>query len=78
MRVPAAGSTIAAAEFTTRCLEPMDRVSAAGVEYVVTKHRKPVAKLVPYSDSAVGTRGVFGSLKGTVLRYERPFDDAAL
>ena len=71
-RAGAAKPTIAAAEFKARCLELMDRVCETGVEYVVTKHRKPVAKLVPYSST--GRRGVFGSMKGTVLRYERPFD----
>jgi prevent-host-death family protein len=62
----------AAAEFKTRCLELMDRVRETGVEYVVTKHGKPVAKLVPFTE---GTRpSFFGSLRGTVLRYERPLD----
>ena len=66
------GRSIAAAEFKARCLELMDRVRETGVEYVVTKHREPVAKLVPYR--APGKRGLFGSMKGTVLKYERPFD----
>jgi prevent-host-death family protein len=62
----------AAAEFKARCLELMDRVRETGVEYVVTKHGKPVAKLVPFTE---GTRpSFFGALKGTVLKYERPFD----
>ena len=62
----------AAAEFKARCLELMDRVRETGVEYVVTKHGKPVAKLVPFAD---GNRpSFFGSLKGTVLKYERPFE----
>jgi prevent-host-death family protein len=62
----------AAAEFKSRCLELMDRVRETGVEYVVTKHAKPVAKLVPFTE---GTRpSFFGSLRGTVLRYERPLD----
>jgi antitoxin (DNA-binding transcriptional repressor) of toxin-antitoxin stability system len=50
----------------------MDRVRATGVEYVVTKHGKPVAKLVPYTDSE--KKPLFGSMKGTVLKYERPMD----
>ena len=50
----------------------MDRVSETGMEYVVTKHRRPVAMLVPYSPP--GRRGVFGSMKGTVLSYQRPLD----
>ena len=65
-------SIIAAAEFKTRCLELMDRVSETGVEYVVTKHGKPVAKLVPVTGATKPS--FFGSLKGSVLKYDRPFD----
>lgn len=38
---------IGAAEFKARCLEVMDEVQRTGVEVVITKHRKPVARLVP-------------------------------
>lgn len=67
-----ATATVAAADFKATCLELMDRVRETGVEYVVTKHGKPVAKLVPYV--APKKRKVVGSMKGTVLKYERPFD----
>jgi prevent-host-death family protein len=63
---------VAAAEFKARCLELMDRVRETGVEYVVTKHGRPVAKLVPYDGEA--RQPLFGSMKGTVLKYDRPFD----
>ena len=65
-------SRYAAAEFKARCLELMDRVRETGVEYVVTKHGKPVAKLVPFNENA--RPSFFGALKGSVLKYERPFD----
>ena len=74
-KIPApspATPAVAAADFKATCLELMDRVRETGVEYVVTKHGKPVAKLVPYV--APKKRKVFGSMKGTVLKYERPFD----
>ena len=61
-----------AAEFKARCLKLMDRVRETGVEYVVTKHGTPVGKLVPFTEP--GKASFFGSLKGSVLRYERPFD----
>ena len=64
--------SIAAASFKARCLELMDRVRETGVEYVVTKHGQPVARLVPYT--AKERKSLFGSMKGTVLEYERPFD----
>jgi prevent-host-death family protein len=66
------GRPIAAARFKATCLELMDRVRETGVEYIVTKHGEPVAKLVPYT--APRPKPLFGSMKGTVLKYERPFD----
>ena len=65
-------SRLPAAEFKARCLELMDRVRDTGAEYVVTKHGKPVAKLVPYTDA--GRSSFFGSGKGALLHYDRPFD----
>jgi antitoxin (DNA-binding transcriptional repressor) of toxin-antitoxin stability system len=50
----------------------MDRVRETGAEYVVTKHGKPVAKLVPYAEPARAS--FFGAMKGTVLKFDRPFD----
>ena len=63
---------MAAAEFKARCLELMDRVRETGAEYVITKHGTPVAKLVPVVQDARGR--FFGSMKGTVLDFERPLD----
>ena len=65
-------TTVPAASFKARCLELMDRVRETRETYIVTKHGKPVAKLVPYEDAPV--RPFFGSMAGTVLKYERPFD----
>lgn len=55
---------IGAAEFKARCLEIMDEVERTGVEVTITKHRKPVARVVPVRDD-VG--GFCGSLAGWVL-----------
>jgi prevent-host-death family protein len=68
----APGQRVPAARFKATCLELMDRVRETHTEYIVTKHGKPVAKLVPYTESA--RRPFVGSMKGTVLKYERPFD----
>jgi len=71
--VPAPGtSRLPAAEFKARCLELMDRVRENGAEYIVTKHGRPVAKLVPYVESE--PKPFVGALKGTVLKYDRPFE----
>ena len=63
---------VGAAEFKARCLELMDRVQETGEPYVVTRHGEPVAKLVRYAQKR--RRPLFGSMRGTVLHYERPFD----
>ena len=53
---------IAAAKFKDQCLALLDQVDQDGI--VITKHGKPVAKLIPYgSDSA----SLIGSLEGKVL-----------
>ena len=64
-------TTVPAASFKARCLELMDRVRETRETYIVTKHGKPVAKLVPYDDEP--RRPFFGCMAGTVLKYERPF-----
>lgn len=40
-------NTIAAGEFKARCLALLDSVAATGRAITVTKHGKPVARLVP-------------------------------
>ena len=64
--------TIAAADFKTGCLQLMDRVRETGVEYTITKHGTPVARLVPVNEPL--RPSFFGAGKGSVLHYERPFD----
>jgi prevent-host-death family protein len=71
-RGTAQSRAVPAAEFKATCLELMDRVRETGAEYVVTKHGRPVAMLVPYDGTARPV--LFGALKGTVLKYHRPFD----
>lgn len=63
---------VASAEFKTRCLELLDHVRESGATYVVTKHGRPVAEVVPYRESDAKTG--FGAMSGTVLAYDRPFD----
>ncbi len=55
---------IGAAEFKAHCLEIMDEIERFGTEVVITKHRKPIARLVPFNSEI----GAFcGSLKGMVI-----------
>ena len=51
--------TVPATRFKAQCLSLLDRVGPEGI--VITKHGKPVAKLVPMS---VDSADLIGSLKG--------------
>lgn len=55
---------IAAAKFKEQCLSLLDNVAEEGL--VITKHGKPVAKLIPIRAASAG---LIGSLKGK-LRIE--------
>ena len=53
--------TVHAAKFTEQCLALLDRVDPNGI--IITKHGKPVAKLVPvHNDNA----NLIGSFKGNI------------
>jgi prevent-host-death family protein len=49
---------IAAGEFKAQCLAIMDQVSGSGEPVVVTKHGKPVVKLVPAENRVDGAKVV--------------------
>jgi len=53
--------TIGAAEFKEKCLSLLDKVGPEGI--IVTKHGKPVAKLVPIE---IESSALIGSLKGKI------------
>jgi len=46
------GTVVSAADFKTNCLSLMDEVRNKGVEYIITKHNQPVARLVPVLEQA--------------------------
>jgi prevent-host-death family protein len=62
--------TIPAGTFKTKCLAIMDEVQAKREPVVVTKHGRPVAKLVPVDSDADEIFGFFsgrGSITGDVV-----------
>jgi prevent-host-death family protein len=61
----AAPREIGAADFKAHCLELVDEVERLGTELVITRHRKPVARLVPVRQESTS---FCGSLKGMVLK----------
>jgi prevent-host-death family protein len=61
---------MAAGAFKTNCLAVMDEVQAKHETVVITKHGKPVAKLVPIStdaDEIYDFLGGKGSINGDVV-----------
>ncbi|PYM66132.1 MAG: type II toxin-antitoxin system prevent-host-death family antitoxin [Candidatus Rokuibacteriota bacterium] len=60
--------TIPAARFKAQCLALLDKVDPEGI--VITKHGKPVARLVPIETESVRLIGMFKDkirIKGTIL-----------
>jgi prevent-host-death family protein len=58
---------IPAGVFKNTCLSLMDEVNRGSKQYVITKHGRPVAKLVPPD---VAMPSGFGCLRGTILHQE--------
>jgi prevent-host-death family protein len=53
-----------ASEFKSKCLDTMDEVHERGVEVIITKRGKPVARLVP---TEAGVPSPIGFMRGTVI-----------
>ena len=56
-------TTIPAGEFKAKCLKLLDQVAEDRQPLVITKHGKPVAKVVPIP----GPEDFIGSMRGSVL-----------
>ncbi len=55
--------TIQAGDFKAKCLQIMDEVDEKHISFMITKHGRPVAKLVPVD---MTKKSAFGCLKNTV------------
>jgi len=65
---------IGAAAFKANCLRILDEVERSGEPVTVTKRGRPVAEVKPVKKRE--RRSIIGAMRGTVLRYDRPFDPA--
>jgi prevent-host-death family protein len=54
---------IIASEFKAKCLSLMDEVARTGEPVVITKHGKPIARLMPVKEKK---KPLFGACKGMV------------
>jgi prevent-host-death family protein len=57
---------VAAGVFKNTCLALMEEVRTTGRHYVITRHGRPVARLVP---AELEGRTAFGFLRGTLLEH---------
>ena len=67
--------TIAAAKFKEQCLALLDSVGPEGL--IITKHGKPVAKLIPLRSESASLIGAFAkkiSIKGDLLSTGEEWD----
>ena len=56
---------VPAGEFKAKCLQLMDQVNEEGAEVLITKHGRPVARLVPV-EARRAPEDLYGSMKGWV------------
>ena len=64
---------IGAADFKARCLQIMDLVSESGAEVTITKHNRPVAKLVPVQPPAMRA-SILGSCRDSLIILDDNLD----
>lgn len=67
--------TVTATRFKSDCLKLIDAMNRDHEPVVVTRHGKPVAKMVPM-EMTEAVPALVGSMKGTVLRFDDPFEPA--
>ena len=67
---------VGAAEFKAKCLKLIDEMQADGEPITITKRGKPVATMSVIKEEKQPLKPLFGMLKGSVLKYEDPFEPA--
>ena len=68
---------VPAGKFKATCLKVMDEISRTGEEIVITKHGRPVAKLVPVdADVARPTFGLLADQTAIYGDIVEPIDEA--
>lgn len=62
---------VPAGQFKDRCLALMDEVAQSGAELVITKHGRPVVRIIPADIVDEPNTSIFGCLAGSVT-YNEP------
>ena len=58
--------TMPAGKFKAQCLAIIDDVHDKHEEVIITKHGKPMARLVPLHDAETKSTSLFGSMRGQI------------
>ena len=67
---------VSAAEFKARCLRIIKEMNRDGGAVTITKRGQPVAMLSPVPVSEETQSAFIGMMRGTVVKYESPFEPA--
>ena len=71
-----AASHVSAAEFKARCLRIIKEMNRDGGAVTITNRGRPVAVLSPVPASGEKHAAFIGMMRGTVVKYEDPFEPA--
>ena len=72
-----AAKQVPAAEFKARCLRIIKEMNRDGGSVTITNRGRPVAVLSPVTASEETPSSFIGMMRGTVLKYDEPFEPAA-
>ena len=67
---------VPAAEFKARCLRIIKEMNRDGAAVTITNRGRPVAVLSPVPASEATHSGLIGMMRGTVVKYDDPFEPA--
>ena len=67
---------VSAAKFKARCLRIIKEMNRDGEPVTITNRGRPVAVLSPVPTSDEKLPPFIGMMRGTVLKYEEPFEPA--
>ena len=68
---------VPAAEFKAKCLRIIKEMNGNGQPVTITSRGRPVAVLSPVPAADEPPSPFIGMMRGTVLKYEDPFEPAA-
>lgn len=66
--------TVSKSRFKPRALEYFRQVEETRQELIITDRSKPVLKITPYQPAREAKAAGLKRLRGTVVRYDSPFD----